>query len=91
MVLIGLWHGITVNFFLWGLWHGVGLFLHKMLADNTRQWHKRVTAQVWSRRLMYTGSVFVTFHFVAIGWVFFALPGPADSLTMLTRLFGLGN
>jgi len=91
MALIGLWHGITVNFFLWGVWHGVGLFLHKMLADNTRGWHKRVTATVWPRRIIYVGSVFVTFHFVAIGWVFFALPGPEDSLTILTRLFGVGG
>src|SRR5690242_15225101 len=27
MLLIGLWHGITLNFVLWGLWHGFGLFV----------------------------------------------------------------
>jgi len=90
MTLIGLWHGITLNFFLWGVWHGVGLFLHKMLADNTKNWHKRVSANAWSNRLMTMVSIFVTFHFVALGWVFFALPTPDDSFTMLARLFGMG-
>ncbi len=91
MGLIGLWHGITWNFLLWGLWHGLGLFAHKMLADNTRGWTKRVNARVWSRRLMYWGSVFVTFNFVALGWVFFALPNVDSSLNMLARLFGFGG
>lgn len=88
MILIGLWHGITWNFVLWGVWHGVGLFAHKMLADNTKGWTKRVNANPWSRWLMYGGSVLATFHFVALGWVFFALPNVSDSLTMLSRLFG---
>ena len=30
MLLIGLWHGISVNFVIWGLWHGVGLFFHQL-------------------------------------------------------------
>jgi alginate O-acetyltransferase complex protein AlgI len=89
MFLIGMWHGVTLNFAVWGLWHGVGLFLHKTLADNTKSWLKRVNERAWSRRLMYVGSVFVTFHFVTLGWVFFDLPHVSDSLDLFLRLFGL--
>lgn len=88
MLLIGLWHGVTVNFALWGLWHGVGLFALKYMVDHTRGWYKTVTARPWSRRLMDAGGVFTTFHYVALGWVFFALPEVEDSLNMLQRLFG---
>jgi alginate O-acetyltransferase complex protein AlgI len=88
MILIGLWHGVTVNFFLWGAWHGVGLFVHKMIADNTKGWTRRVEANRWLKPVFHAGSVFVTFHFVALGWVFFALPTPQDSIMMFTRLFG---
>ncbi len=88
MVLIGLWHGVTLNFVLWGLWHGVGLFALKYMVDHTRGWYKAVTARSWSRRLMVTGGVFATFHYVTLGWVFFALPEVSDSLDMLQRLFG---
>jgi D-alanyl-lipoteichoic acid acyltransferase DltB (MBOAT superfamily) len=88
MFLIGMWHGVTVNFALWGLWHGIGLFLFKLLADHTRGWTMRVNERPWLRRFIYAGSVFATFHFVALGWIFFALPTPDDSLNMLARLFG---
>lgn len=91
MWLIGLWHGVTINFFLWGIWHGVGLFLHRVLADNTRQWYTRMNQHTWSKQLIHTLSVLTTFHFVALGWVFFALPTPLESLTVLRRLFGVGG
>jgi D-alanyl-lipoteichoic acid acyltransferase DltB (MBOAT superfamily) len=34
--------------------------------------------------------VFVTFNYVALGWVFFALPAPSSSLQFMQTLFGLG-
>ncbi len=88
MVLIGLWHGVTWNFFLWGLWHGLGLF-----AQN--RWSERMKARAaassprWQSALN-AGGVFLTFNFVALGWVFFALPAPSISLHFLQTLFGLG-
>lgn len=88
MLLIGLWHGVTLNFALWGIWHGIGLFAHKYLADHTRTWYRRVSQRTAVRRLIYTLSAFTTFNYVALGWVFFALPEPGDSFDMLIRLFG---
>ena len=90
MALIGLWHGVTINFLMWGLWHGVGLFLHKMLADHTRQWYRRVNEQNWPRRMLHFASIITTFHFVALGWVFFAQPSVSESMIMFRKLFGLG-
>jgi alginate O-acetyltransferase complex protein AlgI len=90
MVLIGLWHGVTVNFALWGLWHGVGLFVHKLILDNTRVWYQNMSQRLWPRRIIYVIGLLTTFHYVALGWVFFALPEPADSLAMLARLVGGG-
>ena len=36
------------------------------------------------------GGVLLTFNFVAVGWVFFALPEPANSIHFLRVLTGLG-
>jgi alginate O-acetyltransferase complex protein AlgI len=91
MTLIGLWHGITWNFFVWGLWHGVGLFVFKIISDNTRNWYKRIGSPKWAKRSLHVFSVLLTFHFVALGWVFFALTDLEMSLGMLLRLFGLGG
>jgi D-alanyl-lipoteichoic acid acyltransferase DltB (MBOAT superfamily) len=88
-VLIGLWHGITLNFVLWGLWHGLGLFAQNRWSD----WIKPRAALLEGRSFL-KGSATVlgtllTFHYVALGWVWFALPSPQLSLQVLQRLFGL--
>jgi alginate O-acetyltransferase complex protein AlgI len=82
MALIGLWHGITWNFLIWGLWHGIGLFVHNqwMQFTKSRSPFAAVPAQV---------STMLTFAYVSLGWVWFALPEPDDAIRVLRTLFGL--
>jgi D-alanyl-lipoteichoic acid acyltransferase DltB (MBOAT superfamily) len=87
MLLIGLWHGVTVNFVLWGLWHGIGLFLQNRWSDFARR-HFHVTDSRQQTALN-LGGIFLTFNFVALGWVFFALTGPALSWMVLRKLLGI--
>ena len=85
MLLIGLWHGVTGPFVLWGLWHGLGLY-----ADN--RWSALTRARVaemsprWQAFFNACGVLF-TFHFVALGWVFFALPTLETCVRFLQVLF----
>jgi D-alanyl-lipoteichoic acid acyltransferase DltB (MBOAT superfamily) len=88
MVVIGLWHGITPNFVIWGLWHGVGLWLHKLYTDRTRTYYQTLSERPRLRRAISWGAALLTFHFVALGWVWFALPDVNLSLNVLRRLFG---
>lgn len=85
MALIGLWHGVTWNFLIWGLWHGVGLFAHS-------QWLSLVKARPFplSTFDLKPSSTLLTFFYVSLGWVWFALPQPADALRVLRVLFGAG-
>ena len=85
MLLIGLWHGFTWNFVLWGLWHGLGMFIHNRWSDYLR---KRLAGKVITPRWQFwlnLGGMLLTFHYVTLGWVWFALPNLASSL----RVFGL--
>ena len=89
MVLIGFWHGVTWNFTLWGLWHGLGLFIHNRWSDLTR-----VRATAWAttplrQNLLSVSGVIVTFNFVALGWIFFALSSPAASWNVFLKLLGI--
>lgn len=89
MILIGFWHGITWNFTLWGLWHGLGLFIHNRWNDLTR-----VRAAAWAvtplrQSILNAGGALLTFHFVALGWVFFALSSPITSWQVILKLFGV--
>lgn len=90
MTVIGLWHGVTTNFFIWGLWHGIALFIHKIWSDRTRKWYLGLGDYPWRKRAWTTFAWFITFNYVVIGWVWFALPGTSQSLKMLGRLFGFG-
>lgn len=89
MLVIGLWHGVSWNFFIWGLWHGVGLFGHKQWSDRTRKWTRMNTDKHGLRRgLLNFVSWFITFHYVLLGWVWFVLPQPGQALQVLGQLLG---
>lgn len=90
MVLIGLWHGVTINFVLWGVWHGLGLFIHNRWANifniRVQNWATTTVKKMFVDGL---GGV-LTFNYIAIGWVFFVLPDPGTSMIVIQKLFGVG-
>lgn len=76
MGICGLWHGASWNFLVWGLWHGMGLGLHRLsniyLGDRTK-----LPAPI---------AIVLTFHFVTVGWIFFATPDMAVALAVIQRI-----
>jgi D-alanyl-lipoteichoic acid acyltransferase DltB (MBOAT superfamily) len=88
MLLIGLWHGVTWNFALWGLWHGLGLFAHNRWSELTRV--RFAALSLGWQKVLNVGGMLLTFNFVALGWVFFALPQLSISFHFLRVLFSLG-
>jgi len=89
MLLIGLWHGITFNFILWGAWHGLGLFLQNRWSDLAKTRFNINNPRL--QTAMQLGGVLLTFHFVALGWVFFALSEPSLSWQVLSVLSGVSR
>ncbi len=87
MTLIGLWHGVTLNFVLWGVWHGLGLFLQNRWSEWLRPFSARAFAPVSPALIKYAG-VFVTFNFVSVGWLFFIFSEPALVWTAFLRMAG---
>ena len=88
MLLIGLWHGVTWNFAVWGVWHGLGLFIHNRWVELTRPLQARLELHPRLKNLSNLAGTLLTFQYVALGWVWFALPSPALSWQVLARLFG---
>ncbi len=87
MLLIGLWHGISWNFVFWGLWNGLGLFMHNRWStlvvprfEKLRDFSKTTSGYVF--------SVALTFNFIALGWVWFALPTTNESIRVFRLLAG---
>jgi D-alanyl-lipoteichoic acid acyltransferase DltB (MBOAT superfamily) len=89
MLLIGFWHGVTWNFILWGLWHGIGLFLQNRWSEFIRPRLAGVENRKWGKLSLTVLSNMLTFQYVALGWVWFALPDVAMSVHVFFKLFGL--
>ena len=87
MLLIGLWHGISWNFAIWGLWHGIGLFAHNRWLNWTRQKKSRQEETLLLSTGLKIGGWIITFNYVALGWVWFALPSPELATTVFRQLF----
>lgn len=85
MLLIGIWHGVTVNFALWGAWHGLGLFISNRWNELRRSRGHTGPPSVWAR----AAGLVLTFHFVTLGWIWFALPNPTASLAFVRVLLGV--
>jgi alginate O-acetyltransferase complex protein AlgI len=89
MVLIGLWHGVSWGFVIWGAWHGLGLFVQNRWST----WIRAAASRLWERplvsRFASAAGVLLTFHFVALGWVWFSLPNPVQAVHVFLRLFGV--
>jgi D-alanyl-lipoteichoic acid acyltransferase DltB (MBOAT superfamily) len=92
MIVIGLWHGVTANFIIWGAWHGLGLFVHN-------RWNSFIGPKLaqakddkpWLPKALNIGGVVLTFVFVSLGWVWFALPTTSLALQTFVKLFGIGS
>ncbi|MBN2147193.1 MAG: MBOAT family protein, partial [Anaerolineales bacterium] len=89
MLLIGLWHGFTWNFAIWGLWHGLGLFAHNRWSEFVRPHLAGAEHPSHLQRILQISGILLTFHYVTLGWVWFALPSVDLSLKTLLGLFGV--
>jgi len=87
MVFIGLWHGISTNFIIWGLWHAVGLFVSHQLTSFFRKSNFVHHTRGAERFLKIIGT-FLTFNYVALGWVWFVFSDTLLSARTMLKLFG---
>ena len=88
-VLIGLWHGITWNFVLWGAWHGLGLFVQNRYSEWVRPHLPDLSARPALKQGLAVFGGLLTFHYVTLGWVWFALPSAGLSWQVFLKLFGV--
>jgi alginate O-acetyltransferase complex protein AlgI len=78
MALGGLWHGANWTFLIWGVLHGLGVAVSHFLGTRLPPWARPPR---WVQ-------VLLTFHFVALLWVFFRAPDLASAFTVLAGMFG---
>jgi len=79
MGLGGLWHGAHWTFVIWGLWHGIGIACAHLAVRSDRT--RRLPALPrWLK-------IFITFHFVCVGFIFFRATDMATASRVIAGPF----
>ncbi|WP_080903866.1 MBOAT family protein [Parabacteroides sp. Marseille-P3160] len=84
MLLGGLWHGASISFILWGAIHGVSLAIHKFVMERFSGFKKMGSEMTPFRRFF---GIFITFHVVCFGWIFFRADTMQAAGEVLTQIF----
>lgn len=79
MVLGGLWHGASLSFVIWGALHGVVLVVEKML--------KSISSRFFNKKYLQPFFIFIIFHIVCLGWIFFRGESNQDIWLMLNKIW----
>lgn len=79
MLIGGFWHGASWKFVFWGAMHGTGLFVHKIFS-------KTVKDMGFNRKALRPLDWFITFHFVALLWVFFRAESFGVAFVSITKM-----
>ena len=62
MLILGLWHELSMHYVLWGLYHGLGIAAYRRIVA-TRPRRAQPRLRLWDRALR-VGSILLTLHFV---------------------------
>lgn len=84
-LVMGFWHGPSWNYIIWGGYYGVLLALYSIWTKRTKKYRRPVSKGV--RYFLNGLSVFITFHFTVLGFLFFRAPDLSAMLRMIEELF----
>ena len=83
-VVSGLWHGAAWTFIIWGALHGVFYLMAKWMQKPAQ----RVSALLGLPGFVGQGlRMFVTFHAVALAWIFFRARSVEDAWLVIKGIF----
>lgn len=86
-LLVGVWHGASLNYVLWGLYNGLILAASAMLEPLYKRANARLGERVVKSRAFYVFRVLRTFVIVNIGWYFDRAVRAGDAFKMLGKTF----
>lgn len=83
-LLVGVWHGASMNYVLWGLYNGLILAMSALLEPVYKKTNERL-GDIVKTRAFYVYRVLRTFLIVNIGWYFDRCLRAGDAFTMLYK------
>ena len=86
-LLVGVWHGASMNYVLWGLYNGLILAASALLEPLYKRANDRLGERVVRSRGFYALRILRTFVIVNIGWYFDRALRAGDAFAMLGKTF----
>lgn len=86
MLILGIWHELSLRYVLWGLFHGLGILVHRLWL----RWSEGRVDSVppW---LIRAAGIFVTFNFVIAGYSLTRTDSLAEAGAVFLTLLGAGG
>lgn len=85
-IVSGIWHGAAWTFIIWGFLHGSYLVFEHATASIRKKSKDLVFISKFPK-LSDLISIFLTFHLVLLGWIFFRANSLSDALYVLNNMF----
>jgi alginate O-acetyltransferase complex protein AlgI len=79
----GLWHGTGWTYFVYGCFHALGITVFTLSKDLRKRFKKRFGKSWWPE----WAAIFITFHFVCLGYILFRAPDVAAAWAQIAALF----
>ncbi len=79
-VVMGLWHNVSLNWFIWGLWHASGITVYSRWSKSKRKLKKKLGWWL-PQRIDYTIGVLITCFYSAMGFAFIMMDGKENMLS----------
>jgi D-alanyl-lipoteichoic acid acyltransferase DltB (MBOAT superfamily) len=82
----GLWHGAGWTFIFWGFLHG----FYMIFSSITSSVRKKITGALFFYKIDIIKNIikiFITFHLVCLGWIFFRANSFLDAIYILRHFF----
>ncbi|MBN1687679.1 MAG: MBOAT family protein [Candidatus Omnitrophica bacterium] len=87
MLLGGLWHGAAWTFVFWGAYQGLLLMGHRVLRPFLELF--KFARGSLSEKGWFVTRIFVFFHLVCLGWIFFRAENLLQAFEMFRSLLGI--
>ena len=90
LLMIGLWHELSLRFVLWGLYHTAGIIVFQAWLRQKRRW--KLVAKTRTTKAFANGlAMLLTVHYVWLGFALVHQPDLRSAMTVLKDLLMLGR
>ena len=91
LLMIGLWHELSLRFVLWGLYHAVGIMVFQAWLRQKRRWKFPVAKTRTTKAFANGLAMLLTVHYVWLGFALVQQPDLRSAMTVLNDLLMLGR